>query len=880
MDLRVFVFHQYPNLTFITLSSVFSFFALSPTPSSVPIILTLTTLLVYGRILFPAENASKNTGILTISMAMAGALSRLSPSLDALSTTGASVVILFLLSMVTSILTISVVYLDTRLCTRFTGAWSQLTFFPALWTTLWFSISFVSPVGRLSAWSSSEGGGFYGWLAPYLGPAGNDWVVAAWAVVFSQAIGTWLIGDKEEPLIAHTAPAAGQPRHLSHSSSLLLLFSMLHTLALPSLVFNNFPTPVIPPATTPLSVGCVLPAYQRYKHHNPTLDDYVEESKKLTSSAKVLLWPEGAVVFNTEAERVEGLAKVRKLVTGSVVGVSFEEAFKGDGRRSSSKRTGIAIVSQASPEPQLIYYKRHLVPIAESFSLSHSTVPPSIVTIELTHPKEVNKTEWASAPSYTRPIPLTSSICLDFTDPTLFGELDTKPALILAPARTWNIAVGNAMWQQARQRAEELGTMVLWCDGGDGGVSGVAGGGFRDFAQIGLGSWVKTIGIPYPFDNRRTMYARYGDLSILLVWILVLGSSAMHKLPIASYYKNVHGKFVRRQSVTPAEETHFAEQSGLPDPSPTPIHYPSTQSRIFYNPTTPIVHAQFSEEVQSHLSQESFRTSPIYVDRQRKSRPFSTRPSFAGSFFPPKTISRKSSSSGLSTHFRELSEPLSVQENTKTFTTSSARTQQTNYTDSSKPPVITSEHIRPNFQQSQEFYYPTFQEYPTAEMNYSGKRTDVVDVGGEVDYSNYQWFQDPPPRPPPAAPQPEYIPAPEVIQANDAFEYALSTAPNVLYARYKQYGQLGVLAWCSEFGELIDGLKELGFNGNMFTTTRSQALRTCQQLLKLPMDIEMQIIVMYLSSQVNRMRRFLDGETIWDDYPIPTFPQYPGEQPR
>lgn len=165
-------------------------------------------------------------------------------------------------------------------------------------------------------------------------------------------------------------------------------------------------------------------------------------------------------------------------------------------------------------------------------------------------------------------------------------------------------------------------------------------------------------------------------------------------------------------------------------------------------------------------------------------------------------------------------------------------------------------------------------------MDYSGKRTDVVDVGGEVDYSNYQWFQDPPPRPPPAAPQPEYIPAPEVIQANDAFEYALSTAPNVLYARYKQYGQLGVLAWCSEFGELIDGLKELGFNGNMFTTTRSQALRTCQQLLKLPMDIEMQIIVMYLSSQVNRMRRFLDGETIWDDYPIPTFPQYPGEQPR
>lgn len=31
-------------------------------------------------------------------------------------------------------------------------------------------------------------------------------------------------------------------------------------------------------------------------------------------------------------------------------------------------------------------------------------------------------------------------------------------------------------------------------------------------------------------------------------------------------------------------------------------------------------------------------------------------------------------------------------------------------------------------------------------MDYSGKRTDVVDVGGEMDYSDYQWFQDVPAR--------------------------------------------------------------------------------------------------------------------------------------
>jgi len=161
-------------------------------------------------------------------------------------------------------------------------------------------------------------------------------------------------------------------------------------------------------------------------------------------------------------------------------------------------------------------------------------------------------------------------------------------------------------------------------------------------------------------------------------------------------------------------------------------------------------------------------------------------------------------------------------------------------------------------------------------MDYSGKRTDVVDVGGEIDYSNYQWFQDAPPRPQPQqSSQPDYVPAPEVINQNDAFEYALSSAPHVLYARYKQYGQLGVLGWCSEFGELIDGLKELGCTGNMFVTTRTQALNTCSELLKLKLHIEMQIIVMYLSSQVSRLRRFLDGEGVWDDYPIPHFPLQP-----
>lgn len=131
----------------------------------------------------------------------------------------------------------------------------------------------------------------------------------------------------------------------------------------------------------------------------------------------------------------------------------------------------------------------------------------------------------------------------------------------------------------------------------------------------------------------------------------------------------------------------------------------------------------------------------------------------------------------------------------------------------------------------------------------------------------------------------------------------------MLYARFKQFGQvrrltplaserfissrhltrprvcflflqLGVLAWSSEFSEMIDALKQLGFEGNMFVSTRTQALKTCEEILRLNLNIEMQIIVMFLSSQIARLRRFLDSDKQWDDYPKPQFPLDYTEYPR
>jgi hypothetical protein len=370
MDLRALIFRDYPNLIFISISAITSFLALRPAPSLVPIVLTLTTLLLYSRILIPSPHTSIYGIVLWFAIASGGTLSRMTASLDALSTPTFSVVALFCLSAVMSFLTLSAIYIDTKVCSYLSSPWSQITLFPALWTSLWFGVSYVSPVGRLSAWSPIEGIGSYDWILQLVGSPGIDWVVAAWAVVCSQAIGVWFIGsdgkEDEEPLIAHEAPALEQSSHLSHAGSSLLLAALLATLATLPSFFNDFPLAVVSADTTPFSVGCVLPPYQRYQGAGLTLKDYIDESNKFKSFAKILLWPEGAVTFNSEAERDEGFAKVQNSINGTAyIGVSFEETFSdkhSGSRKSLSKRTGLAIISHWSAEPHLVYYKRHLVP--------------------------------------------------------------------------------------------------------------------------------------------------------------------------------------------------------------------------------------------------------------------------------------------------------------------------------------------------------------------------------------------------------------------------------------------------------------------------------------------------------------------------------------
>jgi len=165
--------------------------------------------------------------------------------------------------------------------------------------------------------------------------------------------------------------------------------------------------------------------------------------------------------------------------------------------------------------------------VTESFSKIPSVEPPAISRWQLKPPKGITKPEWAPGPNYTRPLLVTSSICLDFTSPTVFTDLDARPTLILGPARTWDTTVGLAMWEQAKSRANELGSMVLWCDGGSRGVSGVGGGGIDEPMQSGAGSWMRTIGVPYPVREDRTIYAKGGDFSVVVLLVALMGGGGV-----------------------------------------------------------------------------------------------------------------------------------------------------------------------------------------------------------------------------------------------------------------------------------------------------------------------------------------------------------------
>ena len=221
-------------------------------------------------------------------------------------------------------------------------------------------MAYISPIGRLSTWSPTEGTDLYSWLIPLLGPAAIDWIAAAWAAILSQVFAAWFM--KDTSIVPDPRP--NEATKLSQGQSSTRLAVLLVALAIPSYFTPIYPAPLLSQYTTPLSVACVLPPPRRYKHFALTLNDYISESQKLSSS-KILLWPESSVVFNSNSEKEAAFQEIRERVRGPYVGVSFEEASADPADKSGLKgarRNGFALISNYSAETHLVYYKRRLVP--------------------------------------------------------------------------------------------------------------------------------------------------------------------------------------------------------------------------------------------------------------------------------------------------------------------------------------------------------------------------------------------------------------------------------------------------------------------------------------------------------------------------------------
>ncbi|PCH33901.1 hypothetical protein WOLCODRAFT_112763 [Wolfiporia cocos MD-104 SS10] len=520
--------------------------ALSTTPSLGGVALLLGVLQLHAHTFLPRGKALSHGVGQVLLLSLASAITHLKPSLNALSSPSISVIVLACLSALSaaiSLISISAAYYANRAVAT---PWAKLTLFPAVWTTVWGAAAYISPVGRLVTWSPIIGLGPYGWIRPVFGQWGVDWITAAWAVVVAETVGGWLVGAAEaefedapaatahenlvsygtEDLTQTNGPPPERPRSRTASvpqpRHVFSLAGLLVALTVPSYFFTSLPSPTLSsPDITSLNVACALPQPMRSGEitHAPTLADYTHETSTLNPVADIILWPEGAVRFDRPGEKEEAFKDIMdKMPSKKLYGISFEEyTLEGPSNRRNTpgiRRNGFALLNKEGIVME--YYKRMLVPIAESFALTAYSDPPSVYTWEVGMPKDWAKTKWSSNPNHTRPIPITASICLDFSSSFSFSALDTRPALILAPARTWHISVGYAMWEQARARAEELGSMVLWCDGGDGGVSGVAGAGMHDVVQVGRGSWVKRIGVAYPPDQDRTVYSWGGGWAALV----------------------------------------------------------------------------------------------------------------------------------------------------------------------------------------------------------------------------------------------------------------------------------------------------------------------------------------------------------------------------
>lgn len=354
-SLQSLILTQHPTPFFSVGELGLASFALGPLPSFIPLVLLLSVLMIHGQRIAHRQTRGRELLCSWTAVTAGSALAHWRAATTALSSPTESLVAIILLSGVTYSIVVLSIYLDIRLKGRLNTDWARFTFFPVLWATCWSITSHMSPVGRLLNWWPAPVPSSYSWLLPLTGPAGIDWIVAAWAVVCSELLAQWLMGFPEyDPLDTH----GDQSILSSRSKGLLSLVAILLALTFPSSLNQNSLPRTDVATHTPLTVGCALPNPLDGSH--PTLEDFISETAKM-NAANVILWPESAVVFNSEKEREDAFARIRHLTVSAIIGVAFDEYVVGD---PAHTRNGFALVQkdQKPGDETIQYYKRNLVP--------------------------------------------------------------------------------------------------------------------------------------------------------------------------------------------------------------------------------------------------------------------------------------------------------------------------------------------------------------------------------------------------------------------------------------------------------------------------------------------------------------------------------------
>ncbi|KAG8691976.1 hypothetical protein FRC11_000850 [Ceratobasidium sp. 423] len=541
---------------FVALATVLAYGALSLRPAFLPLVVLISTLINYSRATIKRPEFTHRFFALLAALTMGTLFAYSGSTKSALSTWFLSESLLLVAALIFSFLSLVpiLVFAYTRSYVGSQSPLSGLLLFPVLWTISLSLVVHVSPIGRLGTWTPMTGIESYFWVLPIFGQPGLDYITGLWAVVLAEYTGEWLMGTEARRLVPdgaslnvdylasinHEAEDVEiddqvddhRPRRRYNPTH--LVFGLLLLGIIPSYFAPILPPPVHSNNATELKVSCVHPPVKT-PGTRPSLEDYLSETRTQASRAKIVLWPEGAVHFRSDEEKKTAFENVTKIADQekSWIGVGYEQTFQDkniyDGLQRVRGYNALAIFGpDVSP---VVYVKQKLVPLVETFSYEHSVVPPPRYPMNHEIPISKRKKE-------IRTIPLSAAICLDVSAPLAASvpvnntELG-RPALILAPARTWHPEIGKTMFQYASMRATEQGASILWCDGGEGGVSGIGGlaaqglGLNGGIGQVGTGgSWLQAVGIPFPYDARDftpTRYARWGDMTAIILGLALLG---------------------------------------------------------------------------------------------------------------------------------------------------------------------------------------------------------------------------------------------------------------------------------------------------------------------------------------------------------------------